>query len=93
MAPLTVIGAAERVVAPQPIHYLEAIVVVVLGLGFNVVCALILGKVHHDDDDSHEHDHHHDSEHHHDLNLKSAYVHEMADAETSVSAVVALAGG
>lgn len=93
VAALMVIGSVERIVAPQPIHYLEAIVVAVLGLGVNVVCALILGKVHHDDDRSHEHDHHHDGGHHHDLNLKSAYVHVIADAATSVLAIVALVGG
>jgi cation diffusion facilitator family transporter len=31
--------------------------------------------------------------HHHDLNLKSAYVHVIADAATSVLAIVALIGG
>jgi cation diffusion facilitator family transporter len=93
VAALMVMGSVERIVAPQPIHYLEAIVVAVLGLGVNVVCALILGKVHHNDDDSHEDNHHHDSEHHHDLNLKSAYIHVIADAATSVLAIVALAGG
>jgi cation diffusion facilitator family transporter len=93
VAALMVIGSVERIVAPQPIHYLEAIVVAVLGLGVNVVCALILGKVHHDGEHSHEHDHHHDGGHHHDLNLKSAYVHVIADAATSVLAIVALVGG
>ena len=38
----------------------------------------------------HGHDHHH---HHHDLNLRAAYVHVLADAATSVLAIVALAGG
>jgi len=31
--------------------------------------------------------------HHHDLNLKSAYLHVIADAATSVLAIVALIGG
>lgn len=35
----------------------------------------------------------HDHAQHHDLNLKSAYVHVVADAATSVLAIVALAGG
>ncbi|HET8711927.1 MAG TPA: cation diffusion facilitator family transporter, partial [Spongiibacteraceae bacterium] len=38
----------------------------------------------------HSHAHH---EHHHDLNLKSAYVHVIADAATSVLAIIALCGG
>jgi len=39
----------------------------------------------------HDHDHGHDA--HHDLNLKAAYIHVLADAATSVLAIVALAGG
>lgn len=93
VAALMIIGSVERIVAPQPIHYLDAIVVAVLGLGVNIVSALILGKVHHDDDHSHDQDHHHGPGHHHDLNLKSAYVHVIADAATSVLAIVALVGG
>jgi cation diffusion facilitator family transporter len=60
------------------------------GLIVNVVCALILGDAH--DHDGHDHDHGH-AHHHHDLNLKSAYVHVLADAATSVLAIVALVGG
>ena len=63
----------------------------------NVVCALILGDAHdhHDDHASraHDHDHHHGHAHGDDLNLKSAYLHVIADAATSVLAIVALAGG
>jgi cation diffusion facilitator family transporter len=51
---------------------------------------MILGKAH---DHHHEHDAHNHHDHHHDLNLKSAYVHVIADAATSVLAIVALAGG
>jgi cation diffusion facilitator family transporter len=40
----------------------------------------------------HAHDAQHHA-HHHDLNLRSAYVHVVADAATSVLAIVALAGG
>jgi cation diffusion facilitator family transporter len=40
----------------------------------------------------HEHDHAHDH-HHHDLNLRSAYLHVVADAATSILAIVALGGG
>ena len=38
----------------------------------------------------HEHDHGH---HHHDINLRSAYLHLIADAATSVLAIAALIGG
>jgi cation diffusion facilitator family transporter len=60
----------------------------------------------HDHDHEHEHDHDHEHEHEHgqahgndhphhgeDLNLKSAYVHVLADAFTSVLAIAALATG
>jgi len=95
VAALMVGGSVERIVSPQPILYKEALVVAVLGLGVNVVCALILGNAHHHD---HGHDHAHGHDHqdhgdHHDLNLKSAYLHVIADATTSVLAIAALVGG
>lgn len=96
VAVMMVVGSAERIVSPQPIQYREAIVIAVLGLVVNIVCALILGKAHHHDHGhSHGHDHGHDHRHahHHDLNLKSAYLHVIADAATSVLAIVALFGG
>jgi cation diffusion facilitator family transporter len=89
VAALMVVGSVERLVWPQPIHYREAIVVACLGLVVNIVCALILGR-------AHGHRHHHGEahdHHHHDLNLKSAYVHVITDAATSVLAIVALLGG
>ena len=89
-----VIGSLERLISPQPIQFEEAIVVGVLGLLVNIVCAYILGQAHHHGH-SHTHDHHARGHHepHHDLNLKSAYVHVVADAFTSVLAIVALIGG
>lgn len=95
VAAMMVFGSAERILSPQEIHYQEAVVVAVIGLAVNLVCALILGKAHdhgHDHHD-HTHEHHHDHGHHHDLNLKSAYLHVIADAATSVLAIVALTGG
>jgi cation diffusion facilitator family transporter len=90
-----VIGSLERLLSPQAIQYEEAIIVGVLGLAVNLVCAYILGQAHHqhdhaNDHSQHAHDHH---PHHHDLNLKSAYFHVVADAFTSVLAIVALVGG
>ena len=90
IAALMILGSVERLLSPQTIHYREAIIIAVIGLVVNIVCALILnragahGRSHPDDD-------HHD--HHHDLNLKSAYIHVVADAATSVLAIAALAGG
>lgn len=96
VAVLMVFGSVERILAPQPIHYQEAILVAILGLLVNLVCAMILGNAHHDHGHHHHHDHAHDAHdhhHHHDLNLKSAYLHVIADAATSVLAIVALVGG
>lgn len=113
VAVLMVMGSIERLIAPAPIHYPEAIAVGVLGLLVNLVCAWVLGHAHHDHHHQgshahhvhhahHEHHHHashdhahasHDHAHQHDLNLKSAYLHVVADAATSVLAIVALVGG
>jgi cation diffusion facilitator family transporter len=48
---------------------------------------------HDDHDDDHDHHHHETHAHHHDLNLRSAYIHVIADAATSVLAILALVGG
>ncbi|RQW27261.1 cation transporter [Rhodobacteraceae bacterium CH30] len=91
VAAMMLVGSVERIFSPEPIQYREAIVVAILGLAVNVICALILGKAHHHGHQhGHDHGHHH---HHHDLNLKSAYVHVIADAATSVLAILALFGG
>lgn len=90
VAAMMVFGSVERLFNPQPIHYEEAIFVAVIGLLVNVVSAVILGQSH----GVHPHGHgEHDHSHHHDLNLKSAYVHVITDAATSVLAIVALTGG
>ncbi len=106
VAVMMLVGSAERIALPQPIQYQEAIVIAILGLVVNVVCALILGNAHHHGhghshhEHSHEHGHSHaheqahsHSDHHQDLNLKSAYLHVIADAATSVLAIAALFGG
>lgn len=90
VAAMMVFGSVERLFSPQPIRFTEALVVAVAGLGVNVVCALILSGAH-----GHGRQHgHHDHQHHqHDLNLKAAYLHVLADAATSVLAILALLGG
>lgn len=94
VAALMVYGSVERLLAPQSIHFQEAILVAVIGLVVNLVCAMILGQSHdHGHDHHHDHGHGHDHDHHHDLNLKSAYLHVIADAATSVLAIVALVAG
>lgn len=103
VAALMAVASVERFFNPQPIGYGEAIVVAVVGLGVNVVCALILGRAHdhhhpgHDHGHGHGHGHdgdpHHGHDGHHDLNLRAAYLHVVADAATSVLAIIALVGG
>ncbi|MFH1020606.1 MAG: CDF family Co(II)/Ni(II) efflux transporter DmeF, partial [Pseudomonadota bacterium] len=83
------IESGRRLLTPQPIHFNEAIGVAVLGLLVNIACAFLL-QGHHDHDHGHDENGHH---HHHDHNLKSAYLHVLADALTSVLAIGALLFG
>lgn len=92
VASMMVFSSIQRIFSPQPIHYQEAIVVAIVGLLVNIVCAMILGNAHHDHA-HHGHGHDGHDHHHHDLNLKSAYLHVIADAATSVLAILALVGG
>lgn len=71
-----------RLLRPEAIHFNEAIGVAVAGLLVNVISGFLL----HD----HEHDHGHA---HHDHNLRAAYTHVLADALTSLLAIVALLVG
>lgn len=87
--------AIWRLINPQPIVYTEAIVVAVFGLAVNVVSALMLAGRHgndHDHGHDHAHDGHHDHAHahHHDNNTRAALLHVLADAVTSIAAIVAL---
>lgn len=91
VAGLMAFQSVERLLTPGPIHYDQAIAIGVVGLAVNLVCAWLLRDDHHH---HHDHDHHHHGHHHHqDLNLRSAYLHVIADAATSVLAIVALLAG
>ncbi|EML1718247.1 CDF family iron/cobalt efflux transporter AitP [Pseudomonas aeruginosa] len=95
VAGLMLYQSVERLLDPSPIHYQQAMLVAALGLLVNLACAWLLrdGHAHHGHGHSH---HHHDHDHHahrHDLNLRAAYLHVLADAATSLLAIVALAGG
>jgi cation diffusion facilitator family transporter len=68
------VEAMERFFVPQNIVYNDAIIVAIIGLIVNIISARLL---HHE---------HHESDH----NIKAAYLHVLADALTSVSAIVGL---
>ncbi len=70
--------SAERLLHPVHVEFGWAIAVAVVGLAVNAVSALLLT---------------HEEEHGHDHNLRSAYLHVLADAVTSLLAIGALLGG
>ena len=93
------IGWESLVRLTQPIHidFNQAIAVAVVGLGVNLVCAWLLKDDHsHHGHHHHGHGHHHSNDEHHapgkgrDNNLRAAYLHVLADALTSVLAILAL---
>lgn len=98
VAALMAFQSVQRLFAPLPIRYEQAIALAALGLLVNLVCAWLLRDGHHHHHHGHDHGHdHHDHTHpqggHEDLNLRAAYLHVLADAATSVLAIVALIGG
>jgi cation diffusion facilitator family transporter len=100
MAAWIFIEAVAALRAPREIAYVQAMAVAAVGLLVNIACAVVLqrsGMAHehahgHDHDHGHGHGHAH-AHHHHDTNFRAAYLHVLADAMTSVSAIVALALG
>jgi cation diffusion facilitator family transporter len=90
VAILIAVESIQRLITPQAIHFREAIYIAAAGLVTNLICAFVLK------DQPHHHGHSHGGhghEHNHDLNLKAAYIHVLADAFTSVGAIVALSAG
>ncbi|UGQ29875.1 CDF family Co(II)/Ni(II) efflux transporter DmeF [Acinetobacter calcoaceticus] len=75
--------SVQRLFNPVEIFYNDAIPIAILGLVINLICAWLLHDGHH-----HEH-----GDHHHDLNQKAAFLHVVADAVTSVFAIIALCAG
>jgi cation diffusion facilitator family transporter len=90
--------SASRLLNPVHVDFGDATLVAVIGLMVNLVSAALLSHDHghdhaHDHDHEHDHeqaDHHHE---HHDHNIRAAYIHVLADALTSVLAIVALLSG
>jgi cation diffusion facilitator family transporter len=75
-----------RLINPAKVAYGDALLIAMIGLCVNLVSAFILK-------DDHRHDHGHDHHDGHDNNMRAAYVHVLADAATSLLAIVALACG
>jgi cation diffusion facilitator family transporter len=78
------VESIQRLVSPQPIRFNEAIAVAFVGLVVNVISAFLLQE---------KHEHHHGHGHDRDHNLRAAYFHVLADALTSVLAIIALFTG
>jgi cation diffusion facilitator family transporter len=81
-----VIESTDRLFSPLSIAFDQALVVAVVGLAVNGVSAWVLISTPHEHDHGHGHDHH-------DHNLRAAYLHVLADAVTSLLAIVALLAG
>jgi cation diffusion facilitator family transporter len=90
MAGLMVYQSVARLIVPSAIHYDQAIAIAIVGLLVNLVSAWWLKDGHHHTHGDDTHAHAHDG---HDLNLRSAYLHVLADAATSVLAIIALVCG
>ena len=98
------VESVTRLMAPVPIAFDGAIIVAFIGLFVNGVSVLILdvrhqapdhgAEAHHHGPERHGHRHPHGSGYHyHDHNLRGAYLHVLADALTSLLAIVALVAG
>lgn len=90
-----IIEAIMRFINPLEIQFNEAILVAIIGLIVNAVCILIMeGK--HTHKQHHNHCEEHDDKdcaHDKDYNFKAAYYHILADALTSIFAIIALIAG
>jgi cation diffusion facilitator family transporter len=87
-AVMMAVESVVRLINPVTIAFNQAIFVAIIGLVVNGLSMLILGQKnspHAGHDREHDHDHHH-----HDHNLRSAYLHVLADALTSFLAIFAL---
>lgn len=94
----------DRLANPVAIDFGQAMLVAAIGLAVNLLSAWMLRDDHahhmHGHDQGHSHHHAHDHLHDHgdhlpaqDNNLRAAYLHVIADALTSVLAIVALGAG
>ena len=77
MGIFVLIISIQRLLNPISINYNYALLVATIGLVVNIICALILQS---------------NNKQEKDLNLKSAYLHVIVDAMTSIFAIIALLG-
>lgn len=102
------VESIDHLLHPEAVIYDEALLVAIIGLVVNAVSALLLSRNHHyghgHGHGHHHHGHGHDHDHDHDhakkpeagtldFNMRAAYIHILADALTSVMAIVALSLG
>ena len=73
------IEAYHRLQAPEPVKSVELLVIATVGLIVNLIVAFVLGG----------HDHERDEHEAEDLNVKSAFLHVLGDAVSSVGVIVA----
>jgi cation diffusion facilitator family transporter len=86
-----VVESTDRLINPLAISFDNALIVAVVGLVVNGASAWVLVSTPHDHSHTHGHD---DHDHHgHDHNLRAAYLHVLADAVTSLLAIIALLAG
>jgi len=82
------IESVLRLFRPATVNFGTATWIAFVGLLVNIASAFLLNGRH-----GHDHDHRGHAGHSHDNNLRSAYVHVLADALTSVLAIAALLAG
>lgn len=79
-----------RLLQPVPISFEQATLVAIIGLVVNLLSAWLLRDDHSHHHHGHNHGHAHSQGHGQDNNLRAAHLHVLADALTSVLAIVAL---
>ncbi len=92
---MVALESIHHLMNPEDVDFSSAMWVAIIGLVVNLISACLLSEDEASQGQHHQHHHHHDHHNHHgeDHNLKSAYLHVLADALTSVLAIMALGVG